>query len=367
MRYFSFLIKPASSLCNMRCRYCFYAEVSKIRSIESYGVMQPAVTQAILQNIFADINDGDDVSFAFQGGEPTLAGLAYFEHFIALVQQQTKRVAVHYAIQTNGFVIDETWCDFLKKHHFLVGLSLDGDAKMHDENRLDAEQKGTFSRIMHTKNLLDAYKIEYNILWVLTNHHARYPAKVWSFLRQENIAYVQFIPCLSELSGGHSAYALTPERFASFYSALFKLWKRDLIAGKYVSVKFFDDLFNLLTKHAVTACGFTGACQMQWVVEADGSVYPCDFFVTDAWRVGNLAKQTYAQIQNNALIEEYKARKREISTLCARCTYQKMCGGGCVRMRGNMYWNDAETICGYQTFLQTSSAEIDDLLSKHLV
>ncbi|MEG1069212.1 MAG: SPASM domain-containing protein [Ruthenibacterium sp.] len=365
MRHFSFLIKPASALCNMRCHYCFYAEVSQLRRVASYGIMQPDITQGLLQNIYAAMAEGDDVSFAFQGGEPTLAGLAYFKQFIALVNAQKKQVTVHYALQTNGLVIDEAWCDFLKEHHFLVGLSLDGDGKMHDENRVDATQKGTFSRIMHTKHLFDAYQIEYNILWVLTNHHARYPAKVWNFLRQENIAYVQFIPCLSELSGTHSAYALTPQRFASFYTELFKFWKKDLRSGYYISVKLFDDLFNLLTKHAVTACGFTGVCQAQFIIEADGSTYPCDFFVTDAWRSGNLAKQPYAEIENSEAMQKFLNRPHEVAALCQNCAYQKMCGGGCPRMRNNMYLNETETFCGYKTFLEDSRTEIDDFLRQY--
>ena len=155
MARYSFLIKPASSLCNLGCRYCFYADVSRRRQIPSYGVMKKDVIERLVQRVYEELKDGDEVSFLFQGGEPTVAGLSYFEDFTARVKKQEKRVQVHYGIQTNGILLDEKWCAFFKEHHFLVGLSLDGPAQSHDENRIDQEGKGTSKKEKRDKDHLE--------------------------------------------------------------------------------------------------------------------------------------------------------------------------------------------------------------------
>ena len=168
MKQISVLIKPASSLCNIRCKYCFYANVSALREVRSFGKMTLEVAEKMITNIFQDLADGDVLTLAFQGGEPTLAGLSYFEHIVALVVAQVKQIDVHYTIQTNGMVINEQWCRFLKANNFLVGLSIDGHPLYHDLNRIDPKGSGTFHRVMLTKQLFDTYDIDYNVLCVLT-------------------------------------------------------------------------------------------------------------------------------------------------------------------------------------------------------
>ena len=132
MKHLSMLIKPASSLCNMRCRYCFYADISSARKIHSYGIMSDDVTQKILDNIFKDIDDGDTVTFGFQGGEPSVAGLPWFRRFAENVAARGRKINLEYSIQTNGLLLDESWCDFFREYNFLVGLSLDCGKRFHD-------------------------------------------------------------------------------------------------------------------------------------------------------------------------------------------------------------------------------------------
>ena len=142
--------------------------------------------------------------------------------------------------------------------------------------------------------------MEYNVLTVLTNALARHPQQVWSWLGKENIRYVHFIPCLGELCGGATRFSLCPERFVSFYTQLFELWSTDLEKGQYRSVKLFDDLVNLLADGSRNACGLTGQCMPQVVVEADGSVYPCDFYALDEYRVGSVAEEPIDAIYTKA-------------------------------------------------------------------
>ncbi|MEG0294361.1 radical SAM/SPASM domain-containing protein [Enterococcus sp.] len=355
MKHISVLIKPASGLCNIRCSYCFYANVTSLREVESYGRMTKDVAEKMIAQIFVDLVDGDQLTLAFQGGEPTIAGLPYFRRIKALVEEQTqlKAVTVHYAIQTNGMVINDAWCQFLKENNFLVGLSIDGHPMYHDMHRLDTKGKGTFHRVLKTKHLFDQYEIEYNVLCVLTNPLAKSAKKVYQFLQKENIQYIQFIPCLNDLGvEKRSSYALTPERFASFYRQMLRYWLEELEAGTYRSIKLFDDVFHLMTSRQVNACGLVGNCQVQYVIEADGSVYPCDFYVLDEYRLGYIQEQGLKELFEQDVSKAFLCDKPEISSYCQSCPFLQMCHGGCKRMRDSMYLSKQEDFCGYQAFLK---------------
>lgn len=353
MKHIAVMIKPASSLCNLRCRYCFYAEVSDSREVRSFGVMEQSVAVRMIRNVFAGLGTGDQVSFAFQGGEPTLAGLDFFRFFTDEVSKVCGTVRVSYALQTNGILLDDAWCEFLKEHRFLVGLSLDLLPELHNANRLNAQKQGTYSQVRDAKACLEKHGVDYNILAVLTNALARHPRQVWEVLCKQKIQYVQFIPCLGELDGTASVLALMPERFASFYTQLFRLWAADFEQGKYRSVKLFDDLIHLLAFGSRNACGITGQCMPQIVVESDGSVYPCDFYAMDEYRVGNLAEIPIEKIYTAAAMAEFRNRPTEQMALCQTCPYVPICGGGCPRMRREVCGAPDSGACGYRMFLDS--------------
>ncbi|GCF93567.1 radical SAM/SPASM domain-containing protein [Enterococcus florum] len=354
MKHISILIKPASAQCNIRCKYCFYADISSLRDVRSYGKMKNETTEKMIANIYLDLADGDELTLAFQGGEPTLAGLAYFERLVKLVEQQSKRVTVHYAIQTNGMVINERWCRFLKRHDFLVGLSIDGSSTYHDLNRLDTKGRGTYHRVLITKKLFDEFQIDYNVLCVLTNQLAKEAKKVFRFLQDQQIHFVQLIPCLDELHADEkSSYVLSPQRFASFYQQLFKLWLKELENGKYISIKLFDDLVYLFANKQVNACGLIGNCQIQYVIEADGSVYPCDFYVLDEYRMGFIQDKGLKELFQQTITRDFLCEKPKISSLCLNCPFKHYCGGGCKRMKDVIYVDEQYEFCGYQMLLNT--------------
>ncbi|KAF1295640.1 radical SAM/SPASM domain-containing protein [Enterococcus sp. JM4C] len=352
MKHISVLVKPASALCNIRCKYCFYADVSSLREVRSFGKMKSETAEKMIEHLFVDLVDGDELTLAFQGGEPTLAGLTYYKNIVAFVEQQTKNVTVHYALQTNGLLINERWCQFLKEHQFLVGLSIDGHPLYHDLNRVDPKGRGTFQKVLATKELFDTYGIEYNILCVLTNPLAKEAKKVYRFLQEQSIQYVQFIPCLDELEAKkRSSYALTPQRFASFYGQLFKFWLAELQSGHYRSVKLFDDLMNLFVGGRVTACGILGNCQIQYVIEADGSVYPCDFYVLDEYRMGYIQESGLKELFEQEISKKFLCEKPDYGAFCHSCLFQKACNGGCKRMKDAIYVTKGQDFCGYQQVL----------------
>ncbi|WP_099221734.1 radical SAM/SPASM domain-containing protein [Listeria costaricensis] len=363
MKQISVLIKPASSLCNLRCKYCFYANVSSLREVRSYGKMQETITQKMIDQIFVDLEDGDHLTLAFQGGEPMLVGLDYYQKVVSFVEAQKKNVEVHYAIQTNGTMINSRWCEFFRENDFLVGLSIDGPASYHDLNRIDAKGQGTFQRILKNKGLLDHYQIDYNVLCVLTDSLAEEAEKVFYFLKENQINYIQFIPCLDDLDAKEcSNYALTPKRFAAFYRRILDLWLEELERGNYISIKLFDDLCNLLVKRQVTACGILGNCQIQYVIEADGSVYPCDFYVLDEYRLGYIQDQTLRDLFEQDRGKKFLCEGKIVSEMCNDCFFVKMCHGGCKRMKDAVYLDEAG-FCGYQDFLRVFLPKLDHILA----
>ena len=353
MKHLSVLIKPASSLCNLKCKYCFYANISSLREVRSYGRMTVEVMERMIDHIYKDLDDGDQMTFAFQGGEPTLAGLSYFERFTEYVNKQTKKVQVHYAIQTNGTLLNSDWAIFFKKNNFLVGLSIDGTSHYHNLNRVNTRNKGTFDVVIEAKKLLDQYEIEYNVLCVLTNDLALAPDKIFDFIKENEINYIQFIPCMDDLDAEKtSEFALTPERFASFYNRIYDLWEKEFFNNRYYSINLIDSIIHLVSGHGAFICGMLGNCRVQYVIEADSSVYPCDFYVLDENRMGYLTENTLFELLESSNVNRFLCEKMEPYDYCNTCPFVKMCQGGCKRMKHAMYLNEAETYCGYQDFLK---------------
>lgn len=361
MKHLSIMLKPASSLCNLRCRYCFYADIADLRDVRSYGIMPAEKVHTMLRNLQTQLTRGDSVHFAFQGGEPTIAGLPWFREFVQTVSGWDPGIQVSYALQTNATLLDEDWCRFLAEHRFLVGVSLDLLPQCHDDARLDAGGEGTYQRCLQSLALLNRFGVEYNVLCTLTRQVARHPQKVWKTLKELDIRYVQFTPCLDALDApGANPYALTPQRFAQFYTQLFPLWLEDFRKGQYRSVKLFDDVVNLMAYGVPTACGIQGHCQPQLVVEADGSVFPCDFYCLDEYRIGNILEDSL----ENLLLAAQKspAQKRDaLPELCGSCPYKSFCGGGCKRMQKEIACSGKETFCGYQSFLNSVGGALQQI------
>lgn len=360
----SLLIKPASSLCNMRCKYCFYHDVAENRMTPSYGIMTEATVEQLLTRVWEYVGETAQIHFAFQGGEPTLAGLSFYIFFVEQVaKRKLPAQTVSYSIQTNGLVLDEAWCCFLHQHNFLVGLSLDGSAELHDLHRVDSKGVGTYSRIAQSIQCMERHQVEYNILSVVTRAMARKPEKIWNWYVAKRFQYLQFIPCLSPFAGsGEEKYALTPQDYASFLVTTFRGWKRQLEGGNYISVRLFDNLVMLLKGYPSQQCGLLGRCSQQWVIEADGGVYPCDFYVLDDYRCGNIWEMSFGEMEQAPATKAFLQPEATLHPQCATCKVFKLCGGGCKRYRD--FYHSKEGYCPYQAFLYAILGELMEVAKK---
>ena len=331
----SLLIKPASGNCNMRCRYCFYADELDNREIRSYGKMSVDTMHTIVDKA---MEYGDyECTIAFQGGEPTLAGLDFYRDLVAYVtaHENPKKLKIYYALQTNGYLINEEWAEFLGKNHFLVGVSLDGLKEIHDRYRLDAAGKGTYQRVISAIRLLEKHQVEYNILTVVTAATARNGQKIYNYFKKNHFGYQQYIECLDPIGEepGQHEYSLTPEKYGEFLKSMFDAWYLDMRSGTYVYNRYFENLMMIMAGQQPESCNMRGVCGKQWVFEADGSVYPCDFYALDQWRLGNIQENSFEEMdekRDELGFIQWSMRQQED---CQKCRWFGLCRNGCRRNR----------------------------------
>lgn len=333
----SILIKPTSANCNMNCKYCFYKCLSSNREEYSKGFMTEDTLEKLVIRAF-EYAEGA-VTFAFQGGEPTLAGIPFFEKAVELQKKYNKNgIIVENTIQTNGLLIDEEWAEFLAKNHFLVGLSLDGPRKMHDAARFDVKGEGTFERLMNTVSILKQYNVDFNILTVVTNETAANASALYKFYQRNKFPYVQLIPCMDEPgrneanSENSNPYAVTPEAYGKFLCQFFDLWYEDFKRGEIIDVRMFSNLAQMTVGYPPEECGMSGCCNCYFVVEGDGSVYPCDFYCMDEWKLGTVA-ESFSDLIQGKTAEKFVEASKFVSEECRECSYVSLCRGGCRRWR----------------------------------
>lgn len=328
------LIKPASGNCNMRCDYCFYYDTMAKREQPSYGMMSAETLEAVIKQVLSYAEES--CTIAYQGGEPTLCGRSFFETAIELQKKHNRNhVKIYNALQTNGYQLDKTWADFFKANRFLVGISLDGGPKLHDCYRKSAAGEGTFLRVIKNIELFAREGVEFNILSVVNGRNAPAIRRNYAFYKKNHLNYLQFIACLDP-SGerpGQREYSLTPEMYGKFLIELFDLWYEDLSQGKQPYIRCFENYIAMLLGQVPESCELRGVCSRQYVVEADGSVYPCDFYVTDQYRLGNFNTDTVEELDAVRKSLGFIEASRQKEDQCGTCRYQYLCRGGCRRTR----------------------------------
>ncbi|MBR3766824.1 MAG: SPASM domain-containing protein [Clostridia bacterium] len=328
----SLMIKPASSLCNLSCEYCFYRDVSEHREHLGFGIMEKSIAEVLIKKAL-EYADGNSVAFAFQGGEPTLAGLGYFQYFVDTVNKyNVKSSKIFYGIQTNGTVLDSDWARFLHENNFLVGLSLDGDF---DGNKFRKKASGqnSFYKILSAAELLKKHEVEFNILTVLTGYCADNGERIYRFFRSKGFRYLQFIPCLRPFgSEEKSELYMTADQYADFLIKVFNLYVKDYVRHNYISIRQFDNWVRLYLRQPTEQCGIMGHCSHQFVAEANGNIYPCDFYCTDEYYLGNINETDFKTMEKSEIAKNFIRESLKVPEKCKTCNVYGLCrNGGCKR------------------------------------
>jgi uncharacterized protein len=332
-RPFSVLVKPVSADCNLRCAYCFYHD----RPTDPYRgrgrhLMSLEILEALLRQYMPLA--GANPSFGWQGGEPTLAGLDFFRHVVRLQQRfGVSGQVVGNGLQTNGLLIDREWAQFLAQYSFLVGVSLDGPREMHDHFRGNAAGRGSWQRVMATIEMLRRHEVAFNILAVVNRLTAEKPVEIYSFFREQGFDFMQFIPCVERdpQSGKLAPFAVTPQQWGDFLCALFDIWWND--GEPEASLRTFDNVLAAYLGEAPASCEHAVRCNSYVVVEYNGDVYPCDFFVAEEWWLGNLLETPLAQIIQTSRADEFSRIKEGPYPECDACSWDFICHHGCSRFR----------------------------------
>ncbi len=330
----SIMIKPASALCNMRCKYCFYHDVTDHRDVKSFGKMSEETAAELIKKAL-DFADGESIAFAFQGGEPTIRGLEFFRVFCDTVDKlNTKSSVIYYGLQTNGTLIDEEWCSFFKARKFLIGLSLDGDFE-NNSFRIDQNRQNAFYKIIKTAELFKKTGVDFNILTVLTGRCADNIDTILNYFNKRGFKYLQFIPCLRPFGDkSESELYMTPEQYKHFLIHGFNYYVKQYVRGEYTSIRYFDNIVHQYLGNLTEQCGMCGHCSHQFVVEGNGNVYPCDFYCTDEWLLGNINESDFETLAHTERATEFLRESLSMDEKCKTCKYLPLCrGGGCKRNR----------------------------------
>ena len=361
----SVMLKPASGLCNMHCDYCFYCDEIQKRKQQSYGFMSEETLKNVIRRTMLSAEGA--VSYIFQGGEPTLRGIHFFEEVVALERKYNKNgIYVSNALQTNGCLLDDDWCRFLKENQFLVGLSVDGIKETHNRYRHTKSGEDTFDRAFAATVCMDRYQVPYNILTVVTQNTASKIQDIYKFYKKLGWNYQQYIECLDPLGEEHgkNEYALTPDQYGKFLVDLFELWYEDWKTGTQPYIRMFENYIGILHGHYPEACNQQGICGIQNVVEADGSVYCCDFYMLDDYYLGNFNQDKLAAIDKKREEIGFVERSLKLSNTCKACEYFKLCRGGCQRNRdriGNTELYENYFCKGYKMFFDECLEKLEQI------
>lgn len=286
------MIKPVGALCNLDCHYCYYLPTKSV-----YDGHEHRMTLEVLESIYAGYLPGaaDEVTICWQGGEPTLAGLKFFEKAIEF-QEKHKRPGqrVYNALQTNGTLLNDDWCQFLRKHQFLVGISVDGPRSFHDKYRVTNSGDGSHELVLRGLRLLQQHDVEYNILCVLNAGNIDHPDEVFNHLLKLGSRWIQFIPEVvfepaPRKPGDNrlAAHCPDPKKFGVFMTRVFDLWFERY--RQRVSERLFDSILNALVMGRMPLCILDGSCHGQMTIEHNGDVFGCDHFVERRWQLSRIA------------------------------------------------------------------------------
>jgi len=349
----SILIKPASANCNMDCKYCFYKCLANNRAQYNMGFMSEETLEVLIKNAI-QYADGF-LSFAFQGGEPTLIGLDFYKKAVALQKKYAKvkpGLRIENTLQTNGIALNDEWCEFFQKENFLIGISLDGPRKVHDLARKFPDGRDSFETVMNAVSLLKKHNVEFNILTVITENLAVKASALYKFYRRNDFKYIQLIPCM-----GDNPYAVSAASYGKFLCEFFDLWYEDFKAGYIMDVRMFSNLAQMSVGYPAEECGMCGHCNCYFVVEGDGSVYPCDFYCTDNYHLGTVNTK-FSELISSEIVKKFESESYEKPQKCLECKYYSYCRGGCRKLRESGL-DGVNYLCeGYQLFFEHTSERI---------
>jgi len=346
--------KPIGPVCNLDCSYCFYLEKQVLYGSGEACRMPDEVLSTFIRK-YVEAQPTPVVEFVWQGGEPTLLGIDFFKRVIELQRPFAGRKTITNSLQTNGTLLDDQWCRFLKQHNFMVGISLDGPREIHDRYRLDRCGKGSFDAVMRGLRLLQKHGVAYNIMASVTRETARRPLDVYHFYRDQGVEFIQFVPIVERLPDAAARqlglklsgparldgeepntdvtpWSVIPEEYGDFLIAIYEEWvRRDV--GK-IFVMNFEWALNAWIGNPSPVCIHAGQCGRSVVLEHNGDLFACDHFVYPEYRLGNILNDDLMAMVEKSRQSGFGVHKESaLPRWCEKCEVLAACRGGCPKHR----------------------------------
>jgi serine-type anaerobic sulfatase-maturating enzyme len=356
---FSLMAKPMGAICNLNCKYCFYTPKKEL-----YPNMPLGMSDEVLENYtrqYIEAMKIPEITFAWQGGEPTLMGVEFFKKAIKYQEKYKKPgTRIYNTIQTNGILLDDEWCEFFRENNFLVGISIDGPQEHHDVYRKDKKGNPTFNRVMYGIRLMKKHRVKFNILATVNRMNADHPLEVYRFFRDDvGTQYIQFIPIVEVVSKDSddifqvSDESVLPEQYGKFLTTIFDEWIKNDV-GK-VFVQIFDATLASWVGYPQSVCIFAPTCGTAMIIEHNGDVYACDHFVDPEHLLGNIMDTKLEELVASSKQFQFgQDKKNKISPQCLKCNFKNTCWGACPKHRFiNVYSGDENLnyLClGYKEF-----------------
>ncbi|MGC9520739.1 MAG: anaerobic sulfatase maturase [Anaerolineae bacterium] len=361
-RAFHVMAKPRGPICNLACEYCYYLPKSQLYPDSDFWMSDKVLESFTRQYIEAQ--QVPEVTFGWQGGEPLLMGVEFFERAIAY-QEMYRRpgIRINNTLQTNGTLIDAEWGAFFAEHDFLVGLSLDGPREMHDAYRVDKAGKPTWDKVMRGLRILQDQGVEYNILCTVHAANAAHPVEVYRFFRDEvGTEFVQFIPIVRrDNETGHQKglevthHSVTGAQYGDFLIGVFDEWVRHDVGRVFVQI--FDVALAAWAGQRPGLCVFEPTCGLGLALEHNGDLYACDHYVEPDYLLGNIMETPMIDLVASEKQRAFGQAKLEtLPQQCLDCEFRFVCNGGCPKNRilpGDGGTPNLNYLCaGYKAFFR---------------
>ena len=348
------MTKPVGAICNLNCRYCYYLEKGKLYPNTIDYRMSPELLEKYIQQYIAS-QPVPEISFAWQGGEPTLLGVGFFQQVIALQKKHAQGKRINNALQTNGVLLNDEWCEFFTANNFLIGLSLDGPRELHDRYRVDKAGQPSFDRVMRGLEFLKKHRTEFNTLTVVNRANSQQPLAVYRFLKETGSKFLQFIPLVERKpdagakklaltfseppaagkwspSEPVTAASVTAPQYGEFLVTIFDSWVRQDVGQ--VFVQLFDSALGSWLGLGASLCVFAETCGTALVLEHTGDLYACDHYVYPRYKLGNLLNHSLGEMVNSPSQRQFGEAKRSMLPQdCRVCTVRFACNGECPKHR----------------------------------
>lgn len=330
--FFNIMVFPNGPLCNLDCDYCYYLD--KINNYPENNKFK--MDYELLENYtkqYIEAQVGPLVHFGWQGGEPTIRGLDFFKKAVQLQKKYLPEGwKAENSFQTNAVLLDEKWCQFLSKHNFLVGVSLDGSQRLHNRYRRDKQNGPTYEKVLHGIRLLQKYNVDFNILCVVNDFNSHYPLEVYNSVKELAVDFIQFIPIVEYEQGVIGERSVKAEDYGYFLISIFDEWIRNDYGKIYIQT--FEEAVRIWSGYKASLCVFSKICGNAEVMEHNGDLYSCDHFVFPEYKLGNIKETSLINMVNSKKqIQFGEIKYQSLPQECLNCKVNFICNGGCPKNR----------------------------------